>query len=165
MLSTTCILAWTGTLIALGILTLFLVLGVLVGMPKSRRIRQGHMVTHDELTDDEFMGIGAFSPDDRALALSIRNSLGRALCIGPATVYPQDTLGYLGRFGFDDGDFSIAMINFEFDLGVRFSKEFWYPLFEGMKFEKVTVSDLIAFLSQNRAKLIPRQRRDRRRKQ
>lgn len=111
------------------------------------------------------MGIGAFSPDDRALALSIRNGLGRALCLGPATVHPQDTLGYFGRFTFDDGDFSIAMIKVEFDLGVRFPKKFWYPLFAGMKFEEVTVRDLIAFLSQNRAKLIPRQRRDRRRKQ
>jgi hypothetical protein len=152
-------------LTALGILTVFLVLWALAGMPKSRRIRQGHMVTHDELADDEFMGIGAFPPDDRAFALSIRNGLGRALCVEPATVHPPDTLGYLGRFAFDEGDFSIAMIEVEFDLGVRFPKKFWYPLFEERKFEAVTVRDLIVYLSHNREKLILRKKPRRRKEQ
>jgi hypothetical protein len=157
---------WAVVLIPAIVLALLAVLVLPVENRRIRRVRAQHLASHPPRTDDEYCRESGVAPEDASFALDVRSGFARLMGIPSNTVYPSDTLEYAVSFGWDNSCFLEVEMVLGLELGARFPKKFWDPLFASTdKPLLLSIREMTAYIIDNRSKLVPRKKTSRRREQ
>ena len=93
-----------GTLLVIsGVFVVWVLVGIFLIPSGRKRARRQHLQDHPEISQEQFLREVGVEPHKAFIVLGVREAFARTMKVPAPSVYPTDTLDYVGKFQFTGG--------------------------------------------------------------
>ncbi len=134
----------------IGGLAVLWIVSVRLDRPRIRRLRETHIQTHPNLSDEDFIRQIQVLGERADVALGVRKGVATAMGVPAVTLYPSDHLEYIVQFGFDNMSLLEINLSIAKTLNIRMYMSFWEPLYSTKReFCELSVGELARFVAEH----------------